>query len=80
MAWFVSSYDVSFVGRRCARRGRLPTPSSAADCRLCSSELLRGGAGFELEAAADNLAMSAMRCRGGAGKIGQSRLVAQSRD
>lgn len=30
-AWFASSYAAGLVGRRCARRGRVPTASSAAD-------------------------------------------------
>lgn len=30
-AWFASSYVAGLVGRRCARRGRVPTASSAAD-------------------------------------------------
>ena len=30
-AWFASSYGAGLVGRRCARRGRVPTASSAGD-------------------------------------------------
>lgn len=66
-AWFASSNVAGLAGRRCARRGRVPTASSAADgaplLLMVEDNLWHGGA------SATAGVMAAARCA----KVGHAR-------